>query len=119
MTYCQPLGVLPYASPDVRTSPPRTALRMSLAVVRWVLGQLLIVLRYAILAVGYGVLGVSVVVRLALGLVAMMFLYVGGLRWELVKARTLRAAQWVDVKMLRAMRFLRREVVAERARWPQ
>ena len=37
----------------------------------------------------------------------MMLLYLGGLRWQRVKSRVMRVANWVDLKTLRAVQFLR------------
>ena len=101
------LGVLTYASPEVRTHPPRTLLRMFGAAVAYVLGLLLTCVRLVILAMGYAVLAASVVVRLGFGVVAMLLLFVGGLRWDVVKSRTMRVANWVDVRTLAAVSFVR------------
>lgn len=105
------IGVLTYASPEVRTSPPRTFVRMGFAALRWVLGMLLTCVRLCILGTGYVVLGAGIALRFAFALVAMMLLFVGGLRWEVVKRRTLGAAQWVDVKVLSTMGFFRRHLL--------
>ena len=107
MTQCPSLGVLAYASPDVKTSPPRTIARMCFAALRWAGGELLRCLRLVILGCGYAVLGASFIVRLVLSAVAMTLLFLGGLRWETIKSRTMAVANWVDVKTLRAVEFLR------------
>ena len=103
-----PLGVLTYASPQVRTHPPRTFLRMFGAAMAWVLRQLLMCVRLAILGLGYAVLAMSIGARLAFGVVAMTLLFLGGLRWDVVKGRTMRVANWVDVRTLQAVSFVRR-----------
>ena len=102
-----PLGVLTYASPGVRTHPPRTFLRMFAAAVLWVLGLLLGCVRLAILALGSTVLAAGVVVRLCLGVVALLLLFLGGLRWDVVKSRTMRVANWVDARTLAAVQLVR------------
>ena len=104
------LGVLTYASPDVRTSPPRTLLRTLLAALRWVGGRMLLALRLCVLASGYAVLGAGIALRFAFSLVAMVLLFVGGLRWDVVKRRTLGGATWVDAKVLGSMAFVRRQI---------
>ena len=106
-----PLGVLTYASPEVRTHPPRTFLRMFGAAVAWMVGLALAGVRLAILGLGYAVLAAGVVVRLGFGVVAMLLLFIGGLRWDVVKSRTMRVANWVDVRTLRAVQFVRRPFV--------
>jgi len=107
MTQCHSLGVLAYASPDVKTSPPRTLARMGFAVARWFGGQIFRAVRLTVLTSGYAVLALSVIVRSLLGAIAMTLLYLGGLRWERVKARSMRVAHWIDRKTLRAVQFLR------------
>jgi hypothetical protein len=106
-----PVGVLTYASPEVRTHPPRTFLRMFGAATAWVLRLLLTCVRLVILACGYAVLAAGVVVRLAFGVVAVLLLFVGGLRWDVVKSRTMRVANWVDVRTLQAVQFVRNPFV--------
>jgi hypothetical protein len=106
-----PIGVLTYASPEVRTHPPRTFLRMFGAAVAHVFGLALRWVRLAILGLGYAVLAAGVVVRLGFGVVAMTLLFVGGLRWDVVKSRTMRVANWVDTRTLRAVQFVRRPFV--------
>lgn len=103
----QPLGVLPYASPDVRTSPLRTTRRVLFDAARVLFAVLLLCLRHAVLALGYAVLGVSVIVRLVMSVVAIALLFLGGLRWDIVRGRTLRFANWVDRITLRAVSYLR------------
>jgi hypothetical protein len=102
------IGVLTYASPHVRSSPPRTALRVIGAALLKMLRGLLAAVRYAIVAIGYAVLAASIVVRFALAIVALVFFILGGLRWDAVKRRTLGTAQWVDVKILAMIAFFRR-----------
>jgi hypothetical protein len=104
------LGVLTYASPHVRTSPPRTLLRMLFAALLWTGGKLLTGFRLCIMAAGYAALGASIAVRFAFALVAMILLFLGGLRWEVVKRRTLGGANWVDAKVLNTMGFVRRQI---------
>jgi hypothetical protein len=70
-------------------------------------GIMLGCIRLAILALGYAVLVCGVVVRLGLGVVAMLLLFVGGLRWDIVRRRTMRVANWVDVRTLQAVQFVR------------
>ena len=107
----EPLPVLPYKSPEVPTLPPRTWLRMFFAGIKCVVAKIFLCIRLVILALGHAVLAASVVLRLAFSLIAIILLFVGGLRWETIKSRTLRAADWVDVKTLQAVRLLRRTVV--------
>ena len=102
------LAVLTYASPQVRSSPPRTALRMIGAAIVKGLWTLLTALRLCIVALGYAVLAASIAVRFALALVALFLFVIGGLRWDVVKRRTLRTAHWVDVKVLAMIAFFRR-----------
>jgi hypothetical protein len=102
------IGVLTYASPQVRSLPPRTALRVIGAALLKMLRGLLAAVRYAIVAIGYAVLAASIVVRFALAIVALVFFILGGLRWDAVKRRTLGTAQWVDVKILAMIAFFRR-----------
>jgi hypothetical protein len=111
-----PLGVLTYASPEVRTHPPRTFLRMFGAAIAWVLGLLLMCVRLVILALGYTVLAGGVVVRLGFGVVAMLLLFLGGLRWDVVRSRTMRVANWVDVRTLQAVQLVRNPFVAKDGR---
>ena len=54
-----------------------------------------------------GPVALSVIVRSLLGAIAMTLMYLGGLRWERVKARSMRVANWIDRKTLRAVQFLR------------
>ena len=103
-----PVGTLTYASPDVRTSPPRTALRMIGAALLRGLGIVLTTLRLLIAGLGYAVLGAGVALRFVFTLVAMILLFVGGLRWDVVKRRTLVAANWVDARVLGTLGLLRR-----------
>ena len=110
------LGVLTYASPEVRTHPSRTFLRMFGAAVACILGMALLGVRLAILGLGYTVLAFGVVVRLAIGVVATLLLFVGGLRWDVVKSRTMRVANWVDVRTLGAVQFVRNPFVAKDAK---
>ena len=107
-----PLGVLTYASPGVKIHPPRTFLRMFGAAIAWVFGLVLTCVRLVILAMGYAVLAAGVVVRLGFGVVAMLLLFVGGLRWDVVKSRTMRVANWVDVRTLQAVQFVRNPFAA-------
>jgi len=102
------LGTLTYASPEVRTHPPRTALRMIGAAALYVLARLLAAVRLSIVAIGYVVLGAGIVLRFAFALIAMVLLFLGGVRWDVVKRRTLGAAQWVDVRVLATVAFFRR-----------
>ncbi len=104
------LGVLTYASPHVRTSPPRTFFRMFFAAVGWTGGKLLTGFRLCIMAAGYAVLGAGIALRFAFALVAMILLFLGGLRWDVVKRRTLGGANWVDAKVLNTMAFVRRQI---------
>ncbi|HEV2294586.1 MAG TPA: hypothetical protein VGR35_12085 [Tepidisphaeraceae bacterium] len=103
-------GVLSYASPDVRTSPPRTVLRIVLAVMKWACGGVLTALRLCVMGLGYAVLGAGIVLRFAFAVIAMILLFLGGLRWEIVKRRTLGGAHWVDAKVLNTMSFVRRQI---------
>jgi hypothetical protein len=105
------LGVLTYASPEVRTSPPRTIVRMIFAALVKALGLLLGGLRLCVVGLGYAVLGAGIAVRFAFAFVAMLLLFVGGLRWDVVKRRTLGGANWVDAKVLNTMGFLRRHLL--------
>jgi hypothetical protein len=102
------IGVLTYASPHVRSSPPRTALRVIGATLLKVLRALLAAVRLCIIAIGYVALAASIVVRFALAIVALVFFILGGVRWDVVKRRTLGTAQWVDVKVLGMIAFFRR-----------
>ena len=102
------LGVLTYASPTVRTSPPRTTLRMVMAVVGKALLALLVGVQWCVVGLGYGVLAAGIALRFALALVALVLFFVGGVRWDVIKRRTLGAAQWVDVKVLSTMSLFRR-----------
>ena len=103
-----PIGVLTYASPHVRSSPPRTAIRVTGAALLTTLRGLLAAVRYAIVAIGYAVLAASIAVRFALAIVAIVFFVIAGVRWDVVKRRTLGTAQWVDVKVLAMIAFFRR-----------
>ena len=105
-----PLGVLTYAPPSVRTSPPRTVLRMCFAIVRWICARRVQVIRLCIVGLGYAVLGAGIALRFAFAFVAMVLLFVGGLRWDVVKRRTLGGANWVDAKVLNSMAFVRRRI---------
>jgi hypothetical protein len=104
--------VLPYASPTVRTAPPRTFLRMWLAFAGWVIGRLLACVRIALVALGYATLGAGVVLHRCLAIIAALLFFLGGMRWDAIKARTLRAAQWVDARTLATIQFLRRCIPA-------
>ena len=112
MTAASPadLGVLSYASPTVQTSPPRTIFRMMGAILLWIGGKLLTGFRLCIMAAGYVVLGAGIALRFAFALIAMILLFLGGLRWEVVKRRTLGGANWVDAKVLNTMAFVRRQI---------
>ena len=112
MTAASPaeLAVLPYASPHVRTSPPRTVFRMIGAALLWTGGKLLTGFRLCIMGAGYVVLGAGIALRFAFALIAMILLFLGGLRWEVVKRRTLGGAHWVDAKVLNTMAFVRRQI---------
>ena len=103
-----PLGVLTYASPHVRSSPPRTALRVMGAAILTTLRALRAAVRFAIIAIGYAVLAASIAVRFALAILAIVFFVIAGVRWDVVKRRTLGTAQWVDVKVLAMIAFFRR-----------
>ena len=103
-----PIGVLTYASPHVRSSPPRTALRVIGAALLKTLRGLVSAVRYAIVAIGYAVLAASIVVRFALAILAIVFFVIAGVRWDVVKRRTLGTAHWVDVKVLTMIAFFRR-----------
>ena len=50
------------------------------------------------------------VLSFAFALVAMILLFLGGLRWEVVKRRTLGGANWVDAKVLNTIGFIRRQI---------
>jgi hypothetical protein len=102
------LGVLTYASPQVRSSPPRTAARVIGVALLKLLHALLAAVRYAIVAIGYIVLAASIAIRFALAIVAIVFFILAGVRWDVVKRRTLGTAQWVDVKVLAMIAFFRR-----------
>ena len=112
MAVSMPMGVLDYATPSVRTSPPRRVWRMTLAAAWWCVRRTITLVRLSILGVGYTVLGLGIGLRFTLGIVAMILLFVGGLRWAIVKTRTLRAATWVDRKTLQAVEFVRRRLPA-------
>ncbi len=105
-----PLGVLTYASPAVRSSPPRTFLRMFFSAVGWAGGVLLRGARLSIIALGYVVLGAGIALRFVFAVVAMILLFLGGVRWDVVKRRTLSGANWVDAKVLNTMAFVRRQI---------
>lgn len=105
-----PLGVLTYASPTVRSSPPRTFSRVFFAALGWGCGVLLRGIRLCIIALGYVVLGAGIALRFAFTLVAMILLFLGGVRWDVVKRRTLHAANSVDAKVLNTMAFVRRQI---------
>ena len=107
--------VLSYASPNVRSSPPRTFFRMFVAALFWCGGKLLTALRFVITSSGYAVLGTGIALRFAFSVVAMILLFLGGLRWEMVKRRTLCSAQWVDAKVLNAAAFFRRRLLSRSA----
>jgi hypothetical protein len=102
------LGVLTYASPQVRSSPPRTALRVIGAALLKLLRALLAAIRFAIVAIGYTVLAASIAIRFALAIVAIVFFVLGGVRWDVVRRRTLGTARWVDVKVLAMIAFFHR-----------
>lgn len=104
------IGVLTYASPDVRTSPRRTILRSGFAALRWTCGVLLTGVRLCVMASGYLVWGAGIALRFAFSLVAMILLFVGGIRWDVVKRRTLGGANRVDAKVLSTIAFFRRQV---------
>src|SRR5687767_10723752 len=112
MTAASPaqLGVLTYASPQVRSSPPRTVLRILLAGLRWAFGKLLLCVRLCTMGAGYAVLAAGIALRFAFAVVAMILLFLGGLRWDVVKRRTLGGAEWVDAKVLNTMAFVRRQI---------
>jgi len=103
-----PIGVLTYASPQVHSSPPRTTLRMIGAGLFKTLGAVIAVVRFAIVGIGYAILAASIAVRFVLAIVAIVFFVIAGVRWDIVKRRTLGTAQWVDVKVLAMIAFFRR-----------
>ena len=41
---------------------------------------------------------------------SLILLFLGGLRWDVVKRRTLGGANWVDAKVLNTMGFVRRQI---------
>jgi len=84
---------------------------MFFAAVRWCFRVVLTTVRYGVMALGYAVLGAGIALRFAFSLVAMILLFLGGIRWEVVKRRTLGGAQWVDVKVLNTMAFFRRRLL--------
>ena len=106
----EPLGVLTYAHPGVKLSRPRTAARVVGAALARGFGLILTGLRLVVLGLGYVALGAGIVLRFAFALVAMVLLFLGGLRWEVVKGRTLGAATWVDRKVLATISFVRRQI---------
>ena len=112
MTAASPadLGTLSYASPTVRTSPPRTVFRMIVAALLWTGGKLLTGFRLCIMTAGYVVLCAGIALRFAFALIAMILLFLGGLRWETVKLLTLGGANWVDAKVLNTIAFVRRQI---------
>jgi hypothetical protein len=69
---------------------------------------LLVGIRLCIVGLGYAVLAAGIAVRFLFALVAIALFFIGGLRWDVVKRRTLGAAQWVDVKVLGTMALFRR-----------
>jgi hypothetical protein len=68
----------------------------------------LVGVRLLIIGLGYAVLAAGIAVRFALALVALVLFFIGGVRWESVKRRTLGAAQWVDAKVLGTIALFRR-----------
>ena len=106
----EPLGVLTYAHPGVKISPPRTAMRMIGAALMRGLRLVLASLRLVVLALGYAMLGAGIALRFAFALIAVVLLFLGGLRWDVVKRRTLATATWVDGQVLDAISFVRRQV---------
>ncbi len=109
------IGVLTYASPQVRSSPPRTLLRMLVGALGWCLAALFRGIRLIIMLSGYAVLAAGIVLRFAFSALAMILLFLGGVRWQTVKRRTLAAAQWVDAKVLNVMAFFRRRLLPRSA----
>jgi hypothetical protein len=101
------LGVLDYAMPTVRTSPPRSLWRMAATAAWRCVRVLLACVRLSILTLGYATLGAGIVLRFSLGIVAMVLLFVGGMRWSIVQTRTLHIANWVDRKTLEVIERLR------------
>jgi hypothetical protein len=110
ITALKPLGVLTYAHPGVKISPPRTTMRMIGAALGRGRRLVLAGLRLVVLAVGYAMLGAGIGLRFAFALIAVVLLFVGGLRWDVVKRRTLVTATWVDAKVLDTISFVRRQV---------
>lgn len=104
------LGTLTYASPDVHTSPPHTGLRMVAAAMLALFRALLACVKLCVVALGYTVLAAGIALRFVFALIAMILLFLGGLRWDVVKRRTLRTAEWVDVKVLATVGFFRRHL---------
>ncbi len=101
------LGVLAYASPQVKSSPPRTSARLGFAALGSLVKLILRGVCLLMIGCGYAVLGVSMLLRVLLGGVAIGLLYLGGMRWERVKARSMSAGNWIDRKTLAAVQFLR------------
>ena len=114
MTRCLRLDELGYASHGLRTPPPRTALRVAFACLRWLVRQMVAVLRVGLLVLAYTALAAGVVLHRGLRSVAAFLLFLRGLRWHAIAARTMRAARWVDVKTLATTAFLRRRLVPSR-----
>src|SRR5688572_3657079 len=102
------VGILAYATPVVRTAPPRSFLRLFAAAIARGIGLLLTSLRLSILGLGYVMLGAGIALRFGFGIIAMCLLFTGGVRWSTVKTRTLRAADWVDRKTLQTLRMFAR-----------
>ena len=72
--------------------------------------------RFCIIAIGYVILAASIVVRFAMAVIALVLFLLGGVRWDVVKRRTLGAAQWVDVKVLAMLGFFRRRLAGGASR---
>jgi hypothetical protein len=92
---------------------------MVFAAIGKALVALLVAVRWCVVGLGYAVLAAGIAVRFALALVALVLFFIGGVRWDVIKRRTLGAAQWVDVKVLNTMSLFRRLTTPRAASVPR
>ena len=106
------VGMIEYAAPAVPTHRRRTLLGTVGRLLRRAGGFVLLLVRLAFLAAGYAVIFAGVVLRLGCEVVGALLLFLGGLRWDAVRSRLMRSADWVDAQTLRTVRLVTRNPFA-------
>ena len=106
------VGMIEYAAPRVPTHRRRTPLGTLARLLRRAGGLALLLVRLVFLAAGYAVIFAGVVLRLGCEVAGAILLFLGGLRWEVVRSRLMRSAEWVDAQTLRTVRLVTRNPFA-------